>query len=169
MMREILAENQAFASTILSFDYKTSAAYIANGYAHSVTNAQSCIQGDFAKVQSVFVNTESALINELQDKLYNRYMYMVQNITQPQHQTAGTLQTVKLTFNENYEYAIVWKNGERSIVRLTNNTYVVKQNSGEAVYVIPFNAKEGDGYVYDPGTCDNGAWFPESDRGTSPW
>ena len=169
MMREILAENQAFASTILSFDYKTSAAYIANGYAHSVTNAQSCIQGDFAKVQSVFVNTESALISELQDKLYNKYMYMVQNITQPQHQTAGTLQTVKLTFNENYEYAIVWKNGERSIVRLTNNTYVVKQNSGEAVYVIPFNAKEDDGYVYDPGTCDNGAWFPESDRGTSPW
>ena len=38
-MREILAENQAFASTILSFDYTTSATYIANGYAHSTTNA----------------------------------------------------------------------------------------------------------------------------------
>ncbi len=171
MMREILAENQAFASTILSFDYQTSATYVANGYAHSVTNAQSCVQGDFAKVQSVSVNTESALISELYDKWNNRYMYMVQNITLPQHQTAGTLQTVKLTFNENYEYAVVWKNGERSIVKLENNTYVVKQNSGEAVYVIPFNVTdgEGDGYVYDPSKGDNGAWFPESDRGTSPW
>lgn len=170
-MREIMAENQAFANTILSFDYKTSAAYIANGTGYGITNAQSCIQGSLAKVQSVDVNTESALVSELYDKRGDRYMYMIQNITNPAYQTAGTLQTVKLTFNEDYEYAIVWKNGEKSIVKLENNTYVVKQNAGEAVYVIPFNVDEdanGD-YVYDSSSGDNGAWFPGSSNGESPY
>ena len=170
-MREILAENQAFASTILSFDYTTSAAYIANGYAHSTTNAISTSKGSFAKISKVFVNTESALVSELYDKYNNRYMYMVQNITDPCYQTAGTNQTVKLTFNEDYEYAIVWKNGERSIVKLENNTYVVKQNSGEAVYVIPFNVEGGanGGYVQDTDKGDNGAWWPNSNQGETPW
>lgn len=88
---------------------------------------------------------------------------MVQNITDSRAQTAGTLQTVKLTFNENYEYAEVWKNGEKSIVKLENNTFIVKQNSGEAVYVIPFNADDSndDSFAFDFATGDNGAWFPK--------
>lgn len=169
-MREILAENQKFAPVILSFDYRASATYIANGYAHSVINAISTTKGNFAKVSGVSVNTESALVSELYDKYNNRYMYMVQNIADSRSQTAGTLQTVKLTFNQNYQYAEVWKNGEKTIVKLENNTYVVKQNAGEAVYVIPFNAKNqsGDGgFVFDTANGDNGLWFPESDKGTS--
>ena len=170
-MREILAENQAFASTILSFDYQTSATYIASGYAHSTTNAISTSKGSFAKVSNVFVNTESALVSELYDKYNNRYMYMVQNITDSIYQTAGTNQTVKLTFNEDYEYAIVWKNGEKSVVRLTNNEYVAKLQSGEAVYVIPFNVEEDadNGFVHDFSNGDNGAWWPDSNRGDSPY
>lgn len=162
-MRKILAENQKFAPVILSFDYQTSTTYIADGFAYSTTNANYCSAGSFAKVSGVSVNTESALVSELYDDINDRYMYMVQNITDSRSQTAGTIQTVKLIFNENYEYAEVWKNGEKSIVKLESNTFIVKQNSGEAVYVIPFNADDSndDGFAFDFATGDNGAWFPK--------
>ncbi len=161
LMREILAENQAFASTILSFDYTTSATYIANGYAHSVTNAVSTTKGNFAKVSNVSVNMESALVSELYDKYNNRYMYMAQNITDSQY---TSLQTVKLTFNEDYQYAIVWKNGEKSVVRLENNEYVAKLNSGEAVYVIPFNDQEKVGVNVDTNQGDTLVQFPTKEN-----
>lgn len=163
-MRKILQENQAFASTILSFDYTASATYIADGMAHDVSNAQNCLNGAFAKVGNISVNTESALVTELYDEVNKRYMYMLQNITDPREKSDGTLQTIKLAFNGDYEYAIVWKNGQKSIVRLENNTYIVKQNAGEAVYVIPFNQGEG-GFVIDHGNGDNGVWFPGSSNG----
>ena len=164
-MREILAENQAFASTILSFDYQTSATYIASGNAYGVTNAVSTSKGSFAKISDVSVNTESALVTQLFDKYNSRYMYMLQNITDAQY---SALQTVKVTFNEDYEYAIVWKNGEKQVVRLQNNEYVAKLQAGEAVYVIPFNAEEteqDDGFVVDTANRDNGVWFPGSSLG----
>ncbi len=170
-MREILQENQAFANTVLSFDYRTSATYTANGVAYSAVNAQNCSKGNFMKLNSVTVNTESSLVTELYDAINNRYMYMAQNITNPAYQSMGTLQTVTLQFDANYQYAVVWENGERSVVKLTNGEYVVKLNCGEAVYVIPFNLDEGgqDGYVQDKANGDNGAWWPNSDNGNSTW
>jgi hypothetical protein len=157
-MREIMAENQAFASTILSFDYQASAVYTTSG-AYGTNHTALAQKQSFAKLASVYVNTESALITELYDSTANRYMYMLQNIIDPTYQTAGTLQTVQIKFNGDYDYAIVWKNGEMRIVRLTNNTYTVKQQSGDAVYVIPFNAEKDDS-IYDTETGDNGTWFP---------
>ena len=167
-MREILAENQAFANTILSFDYQTSATYIANGNAYSVTNAVSTSKGSFAKISDVSVNMESALVTQLYDDITDKYMYMLQNITDSQY---TALQTIKVAFNEAYQYAIVWKNGEKSVVKLQNNEYTVKLNAGEAVYVIPFNAEEtaNGGYVHDQNQQDNGAWWPDSNQGESPW
>ena len=159
-MREILAENQAFASTILSFDYQASATYTATcGYDNKPANV--CADNVLAKVQSVDVNQESTLITQLYDKNSDKYMYMVQNLVDPLGGTVVATQTVKLTFNENYEYAIVWKNGEQSVVRLENNTYIVKLNAGEAVYVIAFNPAENDdgGFVFDKAQGDNGIWF----------
>ena len=157
-MREIMAENQAFAPTILSFDYQASAVYtVSNAYGDN--HIKNCIQETLNGIANVTVNTESALITQLYDSVGKRNMYMVQNVIDARYQTAGSMQTVQLKFSENYDYAIVWKNGEKSIVRLVNNTYVVRQNAGEAVYVIPFNA-EKDELVYDQTTGDNGAWFP---------
>ena len=159
-MREIMAENQAFARTILSFAYQASATYTAHT-AYNNNLANYCADNAFAKLQSVFVNQENALVSEMYDKIYNRYMYMVQNIADPWGGTAKATQTVKLTFNENYQYAIVWKNGKQSVVKLENNEYVVTQNAGEAVYVIPFNPtqqEKADGF-YDAATGDNVIWF----------
>lgn len=172
-MREILAENQAFASTILSFDYQSSATYTAQTCAFDNRNAANCIQGDFEKLESVEINRESALVTELYDKVGKRYMYMVQNLVDPMGESVLALQTAKLTFNEDYEYAIVWKNGEKSVVKLENNTYVVKQNSGEAVYVIPFNPDESnrqdENFIFDAAHGDNCIVFPWINKENTPW
>ena len=91
---------------------------------------------------------------------------MLQNITDTRY---SALQTLKVTFNESYQYAIVWKNGEKSVVRLENNEYVVKLDAGEAVYVIPFNPDESNGEdgFHDAASGDNGGWWPGSTSGTS--
>ena len=159
-MRKIMAENQEFASTILSFDYQASATYTAHT-AYSNNLANYCADNAFAKLQNVFVNQENALVSELYDKTSDKYMYMVQNLVDPFGGSVKATQTVKLTFNENYKYAIVWKNGKQSVVKLENNEYVVTQNAGEAVYVIPFNPTENTngGFVFDKAQGDNGIWF----------
>ena len=171
-MREIMAENQAFASTILSFDYQASATYTATcGYDNKPANV--CADNVLAKLQSVDVNQESTLITQLYDKNSDKYMYVVQNLVDPLGGTVKATQTVKLTFNENYEYAIVWKNGEKSVVRLVNNQYVAKLNAGEAVYVIPFNLdaanQKDDNFIYDAAKGDNCITFPWEDKENLPW
>ena len=160
-MREIMTENQEFASTILSFAYQASATYTAHT-AYNNNLAGYCIDNTFAKLQSVVVNQENALISELYDKNYNRHMYMVQNLADPFGGAVKATQMVKLAFNENYEYAIVWKNGKQSVVKLENNEYVVNLDAGEAVYVIPFNPAENsdERFVFDAAKGDNGVWFP---------
>ena len=168
-MQEILAQNQAFAPVIMNFDYTTSATYIADNKVFDVSNAQLCVKGsqvEFAKLSNVTISKESALVTELYDKTNRRYMYMVQNLVDPYYASEGTRQTAKLTFNADYEYALVYKNGVGKVVKLENNTYVVKQNAGEAVYVIPFNP-EAHGFVFDGGVGDNGVWFPGSENGKS--
>jgi hypothetical protein len=133
-----MKENEKFAPVIKSFDYQTCATYKGETITQSTEQANYIQQGTFAKVQNVHVDLESVLVTELFDKVNGRYMYMVQNLANASYNTA--MQTAKLTFNENYQYAVVWKNGESSVVKLIDNTYVVKQAAGDAVYVIAFNA-----------------------------
>jgi hypothetical protein len=137
-MRKIMKENEKFAPVIKSFDYQTCATYKGATITQSTEQANYIQQGTFAKVQNVHVDLESALVTELFDKGNGRYMYMVQNLVNPSYNTA--MQTAKLTFNENYQYAVVWKNGESQVVSLVDNQYKVTQHPGQAVYVIPFNA-----------------------------
>ena len=139
-MQKILAENQKFAPVILSFEYTTSAAYAAPLASFGTTNASSCRVGTFAKLASVEIDKETALVTEMYDSENNRYMYMLQNIIDPQYKASTTYQKITIKFNESYEYAVVYKNAERYIVRMKDSTYTVSQNPGEAVYVIPFNA-----------------------------
>lgn len=173
-MREILAENKAFASTILSFDYTASATYMSDNTMYEMNNAKNCANGTFAKLYSVQINRESALVSELYDTVGKRYMYMVQNLIDPVYYNAVTTnQTTTLTFNEDYAYAIVWKNGESKVVELENNTFTVKLQSGEAVYVIPFNPdetnKRDDYFIYDAAKGDNCIVFPWMQEENSPW
>ena len=140
-MQKIMAENQQFAPVIKNFEYQTSAWYVAPMSSYNSVHVTVCTQGTFAKVASFTNNKESTLISELYDDDNNRYMYMVQNAINSEYKPASTTyQTATLTFNCDYAYAVVWKNGTRSVVKLVDNKYSVTQNPGEAVFVIPFNA-----------------------------
>lgn len=142
IMQKIMANNQKFAPTMLSFDYNASNVYIAGGtnkyMGAYILNGSG--NATFAKLANVAIDKESVLVSELVNKNDNRYMYMVQNIVDPIYTGAASYQTVTLTFNENYNYAVVWSNGESQVVSLVNNQYTVTQHPGQAVYVIPFNA-----------------------------
>ena len=142
IMQKIMANNQKFAPTMLSFDYNASNVYIATGtnkyMGTYILNGSK--DATFAKVSKVAIDKESALVSELVNKNDNRYMYMVQNIVDPVYTGTGSYQTVTLTFNEAYNYAVVWSNGESQVVSLVDNQYTVTQHPGQAVYVIPFNA-----------------------------
>ena len=142
IMQKIMSDNQKFAPTVLSFDFNASNVYITEGtnkYMGGYIMNTTC-KDTFAKVSSVAVDKESALVTELVNKNDNRYMYMIQNIVDPDYTGTGSYQTTTLTFNESYNYAVVWSNGERQVVSLVNNQYTVTQHPGQAVYVIPFNA-----------------------------
>lgn len=60
--------------------------------------------------------------------------YMIANATGPQ---TGTSASVTLTFNDATK-AIVYKNGVKSIVTLTDGAYTVSVGVGEGVFVIPY-------------------------------
>lgn len=142
IMQKIMSDNQKFAPTVLSFKFNASNVYIAEGtnkYMGGYVMNATC-NDTFAKVSKVAVDKESALVTELVNATDNRYMYMVQNIVDPTYTGTGSYQTTTLSFNETYNYAVVWKNGESQVVSLVNNQYTVTQHPGEAVYVIPFNA-----------------------------
>ena len=141
IMQKIMADNQRFASTVLSFKYNASGVFSANLPKYGGEFITNCtITDDFVKVSKVEVDKEAALVTELVDSANNRYMYMVQNIVDPVYTGSASWQTTTLTFNETYNYALVWKNGESQVVSLVDNQYKVTQHPGQAVYVIPFNA-----------------------------
>ena len=142
IMQKIMADNQKFAPTVLSFTFNASNVYVAEGTNKYMGGyvMNSSRKDTFTKVSSVAVDKESVLVTELVNKADSRYMYMVQNIVDPVYTGTGSYQTTTLTFNEEYEYAVVWTNGEKQVVSLENNQYTVTQHPGQAVYVIPFNA-----------------------------
>ena len=141
-MQQIHKENQAFAPTILSFKYSNCATFKVENCTDGAGNALSCFTdiSALAKVKNVTINKESALVTELYDAENDRYMYMLQNLVDPLFTGSQVYQTATIEFNTNYAYAVVFRNGERTVVRLHKNSYTVKQNPGEAVFILPFNA-----------------------------
>ncbi len=139
IMQEIMAEDQLLAPTILNYEYSTSNLYTAAGYSAPtyVTHAK---EGEaFKKVQSVSTDREVALVTELYDREKDLYMYMVMNATDPDGSSAS--QAVTVDFADEYTHAVLFVNGERSIVELgANGVYTFTQIPGNATYVIPYKA-----------------------------
>ncbi len=137
IMKEIMAENQLLAPTILNYEYSTSNLYTAAGYSAPtyVTHAK---EGEaFKKVQSVSTDREVALVTELYDDEKDLYMYMVMNATDPDSTTQT--QSVTVDFADEYTHAVLFVNGERSVVELgANGVYTFTQVAGDATYVIPY-------------------------------
>ena len=137
-MKDILTDNQIFASTILQFDYQGSK-YYKGSSAKSDNNhiSKITVSNTFTKLNAFSVDKEYALVTELYDDENSNYMYMAMNITDPDA-TGSYTQTMTLTFNE-YKYALVYRDGVFTEVALTNHQLTITAAPGEASFVIPYN------------------------------
>ncbi len=138
-MQKIMAELQRLAPVILPYDYNASAVY--KGTCSNSNNHLDHVAGvenaTFAKISSVSVDKECALITELKNDV-GAYTYMVQNVVDPDDSCGGS-QTVTLTFAKAGTKITVYRRGEASEVVLSGNTYSVTQAAGEAVYIVVQN------------------------------
>lgn len=138
-MKQIMAEEQKLAPTILNFDYKTSKVYTTPPMVFPSGHAEWTLQTeDFTALKNVGVNKEVALVTELYDKEKSNYMYMVQNIVDPVNKGSKAYQTVELTFDSKYKYVAVFVKGERTLMKLDDGKLVLKHKAGEATYVLPY-------------------------------
>ena len=138
-MKKIIAENQKFAPVILNFDYKTSNVYACsvNTFPKWHTRFKDDFDG-FECVDKVLLSNECAIVTELYDKSNNRYMYMAQNIVDPDFDGERAHEKLTLVFKEGFTKAAVFVNGERTDVELDEGKYVVELEPGDAVFVIPY-------------------------------
>lgn len=140
-MKTIMAENQAFAGTIKSFDYRGSRVY--NGKSVFSEQHISWLKSNdtFGCITNVTTSQEATLVTELYDWERYNYMYMLMNTIDTNEKNAkgqDTTQTITVTFNDYYTNAYVYQNGVRTSVALANGVYTVTLTAGQAVYVLPY-------------------------------
>ncbi len=140
-MKEIMANNQKFAPAVLQFQYQKSGVFVKSPTNYPVSHlryVEGINETKYEKVKSVSVNKECAMVNELYDKDNNRYMYMAMNIVDPIYKGSPVYQTITLEFASEYKYALVYRDGEKSLYKLNDSKLEVKAAPGEASFVIPF-------------------------------
>ena len=139
-MQKIIANDQKFAPTVLQFKYVKSGVFSQLPLNYGGDHIQYVTQNvqTYEKVKSVSVNKECAMVNELYDKANDRYMYMAMNIVDPIYQGSTVYQTITLEFADEYKYALVYRDGEKSLYKLNDGKLNVKGAPGEASFVIPF-------------------------------
>ena len=138
-MQKIMAENQKFAPVIKNFEYQASNVYSVTPTAFpSMQTGMATSGSEFNALKEVSVNKECALVTELYDEENEYYMYMAQNIVNPIYKGSKAYQTIKLTFDEKYNYAMVFENGVGRKVKLDKHSFTVKQSPGYAVFVLPY-------------------------------
>lgn len=137
-MQKIIGENSQFENVILNFDYTSSCTYSITPTVYSCQQVGMAKSGTFQKISDVTIDKECALVTELYDKNKDNYMYMLQNVVDPQYQGRKAYQTISVTFPKEYRYVSVFKNGERTECQLKGGKFTVSQKPGEAVFVIPY-------------------------------
>lgn len=137
-MKKIMEENQKFAPVIMNFDYVTSNVYSGSSCTYSIEHIADAQKDNvFQKVKGVTLDKECALVTELFDKENGRYMYMAQNVVDPQF-LDNSNQKITLEFSGEYTHAAVYVNGERRDVDLSDGKLTLYHNPGEASFVIPY-------------------------------
>lgn len=139
-MQQIMAEEQKLAPTILNFEYTTSKVLMSLPTVYNANFAMKTLElADFTALKEVTINKEVGLVTELYDAEKQNYLYMVQNIVDPIYKGSKAYQTTVLTFNEQYQYAVLFEKGERRLVKLEKGGMLtLKHRPGEATYVIPY-------------------------------
>ena len=140
--QKINQQNNKFAPVKLNFKYQGSRVYaklpleFPSEYLSSQWIDNSYV---FSQLKDFSVNKEAALVTESYDSENNRYMYCVQNITDPAYKGSITFQTTVLTFDSaKYKYVAIYRNGERTLQALENGKLTIKNAAGEAAFVIPY-------------------------------
>ncbi len=139
-MKQIMAEEQKLAPTILNFEYKTSKVLVKMPMTFNLSYAMKTIDtADFTALKNATVNKEAGLVTELYDAEKGNYLYMVQNVVDPIYKGSKAYQTTVLTFDAQYKYAALYEKGERRLVKLEKGgTLTLKHKPGEATYVMPY-------------------------------
>lgn len=139
-MQQIMAEEQKFAPTILNFEYVTSKLYAQTPTSYpSKLELHTYETADFTALKSAEINKEVGLVTELYDATKGNYLYMVQNVVDPDFAGSKAYQTTVLTFDSQYKYAALYVKGERTCVRLEEGgKLTLKHKPGEATYVLPY-------------------------------
>ncbi len=140
IMKKIMAEEQKLAPTVLNFDYVTANVYRKKPCIYNSQQVDAVIAGEeFKMLDEVTIDKEVALVTELYDKNQKTYMYMLQNVVDPLNKGANAYQAITADFDDSCTHAVVFKKGEREIVKLEKGgKLTVKQQPGHAVYVIPY-------------------------------
>ena len=138
--KQIMAENQKFAPTYLNFKCEGGRIFNApnpqytDGYLFGEWVDDSY---QFIHLLGVDVDKESVLVTELYDQANDNYMYCVQNIVDAARK--GVLQATTLTFDSaKYQYAAVYRNGERTLCALNDGKITLENVAGQAAFVIPY-------------------------------
>ncbi len=140
IMKKIMAEEQKLAPTVLNFDYVTCNSYRKKPCIYNSQQVDAMLEGEeFKLLDEVSIDKEVALVTELYDKNQKVYMYMLQNVVDPLNKGANAYQAITADFDDSCTHAVVFKKGEREIVKLDKGgKLTIKQQPGHAVYVIPY-------------------------------
>ena len=137
-----ISEINQFSPVISSFDYEWSRLYRRSTYSSSTvyTNMMNSSyyssSSSYGQLTSVSTSKDYTLATGLQNPNDNKFMYMVQNVYN--NFANKLLQTVTLTFNTTYEYAVVYESGLPRVITMNSNQLQLKLSSGRAAFVMVF-------------------------------
>ncbi len=137
-MQKIHSEMQLLAPTILKYDFVDMAVYGKSGLVtknHVIEGVESASSWNkITKVSSgvgTFDYNSTLFISELYNKATQQYGYMIVNLSE---ENKNTTMTPTITFSSND--IAVYSHGQRTQQTLTDGSYQVSLNYGEAVFVV---------------------------------
>lgn len=90
----------------------------------------------YGELSGVSTNKDWTLATGLKNPSDGKYMYMVQNIYN--NFDNETLQKVTLTFNQNYEYAVIYEAGLPRVVTMNAKKLELQLSAGHASYIMVY-------------------------------
>lgn len=133
-----IAEINQFSSVISAFDYKWNHLYRKTIYstANVYSNVYTLSNSSYGELSSVSTSKDWTFVTGLESKTDSKKMYMVQNVYN--NFDNELLQTVTLTFNATYQYAVIYESGLPRVVNMNSKTLELKLSAGRAAFVMVF-------------------------------
>ncbi len=150
-VQDAIAAAQKFAPVVLSYDFVGSKYYKADVFNHdsadyfvtgstasNVSPAEFDNSHEHKLLKSVTQDNDLVFTTEMYDKDNDLYMYMVQNIIDPQSGENGeTDMNVGVTFDSEYTWVAEYSYGNLTYVKLEGGVYNRLLGAGESVFLIP--------------------------------